>query len=114
MITFKSNDDLQKLPSPNPVVEELVERLINIYGDTYDPEGSGYVVLVEPEDADRVLDEILDYRLIDIPWEGIIRRDDQFIAIFLANNEFGICFVIPDADWVQGELRDVIEYNLDP
>ena len=114
MVIFKSNDDLQKLPGPNPVVEDLVERLITVHGDTYDAEAEGYVVLVEPEDADRVLVEILDYRLIDIPWEGIIRRDDQFIAIFLANNEFGICFVIPDGDWVQGELREVIEQNLDP
>ena len=37
-----------------------------------------------------------------------------YIAIYLANNEYGLCFVIPDAPWVNGELREVIEDNLDP
>jgi hypothetical protein len=31
------------------------------------------------------------------------------IGIFLANNEYGLTFVIPDADWVDGELRDMID-----
>jgi len=60
MITFKSNDDLQKLPSDDPaypVVMEMVEHLINAYtmpGYPYDPENSGYVVLIERGDAERI------------------------------------------------------------
>ena len=41
-------------------------------------------------------------------------RDGFFIAIYLANNEYGLIFVIPDAPWVNGELRQMIEDNLDP
>jgi hypothetical protein len=41
-------------------------------------------------------------------------RDGYFIAIYLANNEYGLCFVIPDAPWVKGELRELIEDILDP
>ena len=41
-------------------------------------------------------------------------RDGFFIAIYLANNEYSPVFVIPDAPWVNGELRQMIEDNLDP
>jgi len=30
---------------------------------------------------------------------------DFFHAVYLANNEFGISFLIPDAPWVKGKLR---------
>ena len=61
------------------------------------------------------LDEIWDgCTLLDIYWEGIMRRGEFFIAIYLANNEYGLVFVIPDAPWVNGELRQMIEDTLDP
>jgi hypothetical protein len=60
-----------------------------------------------------VRSERLDITL-DIPWEVITLRDGFFNAVFLANNEFGIVFVIPDAEWVDVNLREVIEYHLDP
>ena len=61
-----------------------------------------------------MLDEIWDdWRLVDVPGEGITKQDGFFWAVFLANNEFGIVFVIPDADWVNGDLREIIEYHLD-
>jgi len=43
-----------------------------------------------------------------------VKVDGFFQAIFLANNEFGIVFVIPDVPWVNGKLRELIEENLDP
>jgi hypothetical protein len=121
MITFKSTKDLNKL-SPNdpaqPVIKKLIDQLIRAYtweGHPYSAEDYGYIVLIEPEDANRVLDEIWDdWTLLEIPWEGIMLRDGFFIAIFLANNEYGLVFVIPDADWVKGELRKTIEDTLDP
>jgi hypothetical protein len=121
MITFKSPEDLSKL-SPDdkafPVVEDLVKRLITDYiaeGWDYKPEDDGYTILVESKDADRELTELWPgCRLTNIYWEGITRKDGFFIAVYLANNEYGLCFVIPDAPWVNGELRQVIEQNLDP
>ena len=121
MLTFKSTEDLSKLPENHPAhatVEELIVQLITAYsppGRSYDPEDDGYVILIEPEDADRELDELWDgCTLLNIPWEGIMLRDGFYIAIYLANNEYGLTFVIPDADWVTGELREMIEDILDP
>jgi len=121
MKLFKSTEDLQQLNQTDPVtpvVTDLVEKLITDYtwdGHPYLPDDYGYVALVEPDDVGRVLTEIWgDWTLLDIPWEGITRRGDYFIAIFLANDDFGICFVIPDAEWLTGRLRGMIEANLDP
>ena len=84
-------------------------------GHPYNPEWYGDTLLVTPGDVDRELNELWDgASLLTIPWEGITRKDGFFIAIYLANNEYGLCFVIPDADWVDGELRTMIEDNLDP
>ena len=121
MITFKSTEDLAKLPPEDPAfrtVQELVTRLITAYtspGQPYNHEDYGYIILIEEADVNGTLDEIWDgCTLLDIYWEGIMRRGDFFIAIYLANNEYGLVFVIPDAPWVNGELRRMIEDTLDP
>ena len=121
MITFKSTEDLDKLPPDNsahPTVQELVERLITAYtipGQQYNWRDYGYVILIEQADVDRTLDEIwYGCTLLDIYWEGIMLRDGFFMPILLANNEYGLIFVIPEAPWVNGDLRQVIEDNLDP
>ena len=121
MLTFKQPADLAKLPPDDPAhdtVEELIEQLISAYsppGRAYDPEDDGYLILIEPEDADRNLDELWDgCTLLHLPWEGVFLQGDFYIAIYLANNEYGLTFVIPDADWVTGELRELIEDILDP
>ena len=99
-------------------VKELVERIITEYtppGGTYNADDYGYVILIEESNVNRTLDEIWDgCRLLDIYWEGIMKQGDFFIAIYLANNEYGLVFVVPDADWVDGELRQMIEDTLDP
>ena len=121
MITFKSTEDLTRLSPTDPAVptvEDLVDRLITEYtqpGQPYNAEDYGYVILIQEGDADRELDEIWDgCTLLNIYWEGISKQGDFFVAIYLANNEYGLCFVIPDADWVNGELRELIEDILDP
>ena len=122
MITFKSTEDISKLPENHPAyptVKEVVDQLITAYtepGEPYNHEDYGYVILIEEgEDAHRELDELWDgCTLLNIPWEGIMLRDGFYTAIYLANNEYGLTFVIPDADWVDGELREMIEDILDP
>ena len=121
MITFKSTEDLRKLPPTDPAyptVKDLLDRLITEYtapGQPYNADDYGYVILIQESDTDRTLDELWDgCTLLNIPWEGIMLQGDFFIAIYLANNEYGLCFVIPDAPWVNGELRALIEDILDP
>ena len=121
MKTFKSPHDLGKLPENHPAfptIKELVRLLIEDYtgdGYTYDPDDDGFIILIEEGDVYRELDELWDgCTLLNIYWEGITLRDGFFTAIYLANNQYGLAVVIPDAPWVNGKLRKVIEYNLDP
>lgn len=120
MLKFTSADDLARLPKTDPaypVIATLVDGLITETFKTefpYDPESDGFIALVEPGDVDRPLTEIWDdWVLTDIPWEGITKQGNMFLAVFLANDQYGIVFVIPDEDWVNGQLRECIDNNLD-
>ena len=121
MITFKQTSDINQLSTTHPayfVIKDLIDSLITAYdspGRPYRPEDEGYIVLIEEGDTERILHEIWDdWTLLDIPWEGVMQEDGFFKGIFLANNEFGIVFVIPDAEWVNGTLRETLLYHLDP
>jgi len=116
MITFKNRSDLSQLDPGNPalpVVQELLLRLIDIYsspGQPYQPEKCGYLVLIEEGDVDQPLGlPELHCRPDEVPWEGAAMHDEFFHAVYLANNEFGISFLIPDASWVSGQLRAILE-----
>ncbi len=121
MITFKSLDDLKQIDkdhSAYALLDDLAHRLLvnsPEEGFFYDPEADGFLVLIDESDTDDPLIGIWDdWTLLDVPWEGVMQEDGFFKAIFLANNEFGIVFLIPDAEWVNGELREALEYHLDP
>ena len=116
VITFKSHADLEKLDSNDaayPVIKELVELLIDDFtldGQPYNADDYGYLVLVEPGDTDRVLDDLgMPWRLIDIPWEGASMRHGFIYAVYLGTDDYGMGFVIPDAPWINGELRQILE-----
>jgi hypothetical protein len=123
MIQFKSISDLSKLSLDDPaypIIDDLAKRLLVTDESTaypYDPEADGWIVLIEPEDIDRPLTEIWGddaYSLIQTPFEGVTLEKGMFVAVFLANNRFGLVFVIPDEDWLPDELRNVLEDNLTP
>ena len=67
MITFKSTEDLSKLP-PNdpafPIVEDLVKRLITDYiseGYEYRPADDGWIAVIEEQDKDKETKIVLKY-----------------------------------------------------
>ena len=54
MLTFKSTEDLNKLPPDDPAystVKELIDQLITAYSPpvrSYDAEDDGHIILAEP------------------------------------------------------------------
>ena len=121
MLQFKSTADLNQLSPKDPaypIIKDLVHYLIEAYqpaGRNYDPSSDGWIVLIEESDVDRVLSEIWDdWKLTDIPWEGIMYKDGFYQGIFLANNEFGLVMAWPRASWITPALQKVIDENLDP
>lgn len=122
MLKFTSADDLARLPETDPahpIITDLVQSLITDTLDgphPYDSDGDGFIALIQEGDTERPLTEIWDdgdWGLVDIPWEGIMLRDGFYIAIFLANDQYGIVFVVPQ-DLVQGDLLELFEDILDP
>jgi len=116
MITIKTHSDLNKVDPANPalpVLQEVLLRLFAAYaspGHPFRPEHHGYIVLIEEGDVSHALDlPELKRRLEEVPWEGAAMHGDFFHAVYLSNNEFGISFLIPDAQWVSGKLRAALE-----
>jgi hypothetical protein len=116
MKTFKCHSDLEQLNCNDPaypVVKELIELLIDDFtwdGHPYDSEQFGFLCLVQPGDTDRVLSDIdMPWCLKDIPWEGASMRHGYIYAVYLGTDDYGMGFLIPDAEWVNGDLRTVLE-----
>jgi hypothetical protein len=95
-----------------PMLREIVIRMLGHF--EYNPEDDGFVVLIEPGDVARVLTDLsLPYHLHEVPFEAVHMQEGHYCGIYLANNQFAITFLIPDADWVQGELRQHLEHLLE-
>lgn len=115
MIEFKSHADLSKLSPADPaylVMKELVEQLIEAYtapGCTYDAEAYGYCVLLEESDIDGTYDVPGIGNLLDVLWEGAFKKDGFYVAIVLWNDDAGMTVTIPDAPWVNGKLRELLD-----
>ena len=121
MKIFKQHSDLEKLDRSDtayPAVQVLLERLIGMdeWPDhPYNPDDHGFIVLLEPGDVDRELDEIEMPRLVDTMWDGANIVDGYYHIIYLGAGDYGIGFLAPvDAPWINGELRTLIEDILDP
>ena len=118
MKTFKSISDVkQVLGTPvHDTVRELVVPVIESFSDSapYRPEDDGYLVLIEPDDVDRVLDDLdIPHQLSDVPYEAVDMIDGHFHAFYIPNNQFCIDFLIPDEEWLPDVLRKHLEDHLD-
>jgi len=118
MYLIKSAADLEKLDHNNPyhpLIKQLLQRIIQSNVGAFDPDIEGYVILIEREDVDRPL-AILQppQKLQKIKWAGVTLENRAFHAVKINNNSFALSFIIPDAAWVKGELRQVLEDNIDP
>lgn len=115
MIEFKSHADLSKLSPADPaypVMKDLVEQLIEVYttpGCTYDAEAYGYCVLIEESDLDGTYDVPGIGNLLEVLWEGAFKKDGFYIAIVLWNDDAGMTVTIPDAPWVNGKWREILD-----
>jgi hypothetical protein len=105
--SLSSLDQIRGSPL-GPMLREIVIRMLGHF--QYDPKDDGFVVLMEPGDIDRPLARLcLPYRLHEVPFEAVHMLEGHYCGIYLANNQFAITFLIPHADWVQGELRQHLE-----
>ena len=115
MKTFKSITDVDQFRDHplHGTIRSLVSTIINDYPE-YVPEDDGYLVLIEPQDTARVLDDLdMPWRLSEVPFEGVTIIDWCFLAVYLPNNQLGLDFLIPDAEWLPGDVRRHLEAHLE-
>lgn len=68
----------------------------------------GYVIQIEQGDTHIDLPE-LKGTIADMSWDGVWKQDGHYHAVYLTNNEFAIEFIIPNADWLDADLRESLE-----
>ena len=105
MLKFTSTADLSRLQQTDPaqpVITELVHGLIN-----NDPVT---ITLLQSHDADHPLAELCNAE--DVSLDGVIQQGGMFLIVLQTDYGYGIVLVIPDEDWLSGELRRCIEQNL--
>jgi hypothetical protein len=114
MKTFKSISDVDRFRN-HPLhytIKKLVSTMIADCPD-YHPEDDGWLVLLEPGDVDRVLDDLdMPRRLSEVPFEVVTKVDGCFLAVWLPNNQFGLDFLIPDEAWLPDDVRRHLEDHL--
>ena len=105
MLKFTSTADLLRLQQTDPaqpVITKLVHGLIN-----NDPVT---ITLLQPGDADHPLAELCNAE--DVSLEGVIEQGGVFLIVLQTDYLYGLIFVVPNAEWLDGELRRCIEQNL--
>lgn len=102
MKQFRSVDDLNQVSANHPAFDVLNELVVGFMEDSseYDPEADGHVILVEEDDIHKPLIEVwpdTEFTLDKVPWEGFSKLDDCVVGIYLANNQYGLLFVIHES-----------------
>lgn len=80
----------------------------------YTPSEDGFAALIEEADVDRVLSDLgLPHRLREVPFEAVRMVSGHYVGVFLANNQFAITFLVPDAPWLPLEVREHLENHME-
>lgn len=119
MLTFRSLTEIEQVSLPPPVrraATRAMRDLLEAYGEDYDPDDCGYVVLVDQTTTNA---HALD--LIGRPWpeamlEGVIFDSETncYLTCVLFNNQFGLTIIVPDESWLDPEFREKLKQELCP
>ena len=55
----------------------------------------------------------LPYALDRVPFEAVQIEAGCYVGVFLANNQFGLTLIVPDAPWLPPECRRALEDQRD-
>ena len=104
MMTFTSTADLSRLHIADPAHPVISTLTNNLNTDPIT------IALLQSGDTDHPLAELCNAE--DVSLEGVIEQDSIFLVVLQTDYGYGIVFVVPNAEWLGGELRGCIEQNL--
>jgi hypothetical protein len=111
MKVLKSLEDIEAAGLSPPVrdaAREVLENLIRAYaeyGQSYDPDDDGYVIVIEGGEPDAAVEAEAGYALGAARFEGGVLAHGCFVTCTLHNNQFGISWVIVDSPALDPALR---------
>ncbi len=95
MKTFKTLKDLRQLQETDSSHRDI----------------EGYFVLIEESDREFELPEVSG-NIATLSFDGVFKAHGYYHAVYLTNNSFGIEFVIPDAPWLDADIKANLEQHL--
>ena len=110
MIAIRSPADLKRSRLPQNLHRAVTEVLANIqdaYGETYNPDDDGHIIVITPTDNDISLAEKLGSRYQESMFEGIsYNRDTRtWHVVYLLNNQCAMSLIIPDDEQLDPGIR---------
>ena len=106
MMTFTSSADLSRLHKTDPAHSVISTLTSNLFTDN-DPVT---IALMESHDTDHPLAALCNAE--DVSLEGVIQQGGVFLVVLQTDYQYGLVIVVPNAEWLGGELRRCIEQNL--
>lgn len=113
MQTFRSLAEINQAKLPPKIhraVTRAVRTFLDGYGDNYDPENCGFVVLLDPEATDADALKLMGRTWADARLEGASFDSETncFLTCWLANNQYGLTFIVPDEEWLDPAFRALL------
>ena len=109
MLKFTSSGDLARLPKTDPAQPVISLMIDNLFTEAHNTDPVT-IALMQPGDTDHPLTEICNAE--DVSLEGIVQQQGMYLIVLQTDYHYGIVFVVPNAEWLGGELRRCIEQNL--
>lgn len=110
MIAIRSPADLKRSRLPEKLQHAVSEVLANIqdaYGETYNPDDDGHIIIITPTDNDISLAEKLGSHYQESMFEGIsYNRDTRtWHVVYLLNNQCAMSLIISDDERLDPGIR---------
>ncbi|MDD2582070.1 MAG: hypothetical protein PHR66_08765 [Desulfuromonadaceae bacterium] len=113
MLAFRSFievEQAQLTPKHRRAVTRAMRSLLNAYGDNYNPNDCGFVVLLNQQTTDADAMKLMGRTWADARLEGVTldKESNCFLTVWLANNQYGLTFLVPDEEWLDPVFRAVL------
>jgi hypothetical protein len=116
MKTFRTLEDVESAGltlAVKEVVSNCMQSLMDAYGDYFDADEVGGVVLLGRDTTDDDAYELFGRTWVDGLYEGVTYDEPSrcYLTCVLFNNEEGVTIVVPDGPNLDEVFREVLEAN---
>lgn len=113
MLAFRSLTEVEQAhltPKHRRAVIRALRSLLVAYGDNYNPDNCGFVVLLSQHTTDADALELMDRAWAEARLEGVTfdKETNCFLTVWLANNQYGLTFLVPNEEWLDPAFRALL------